>query len=382
MATIGHVGLFFRKGNAGDIVMRAAVKEHLGPEHQYVELNVRTEVGADEIEQLNACDAVVVGGGGLFWQNPRLDHPSGWQWHVSDHALRAIEAPITLYSVGDSTFTGDVLDTPQFRSSMAVLLGKSARFGFRNAGSYRTVRAILGPALERQAFFQPCPTTFLDDYWPHRADSAPRPSTGPAPIAVNLPLDRAERRYPSGAMEHVAASIAELATHRPVEIVAHVDGDQDFADLVSDAGTACPVVRLHGRSADEIVAYYRTVAASVSGRGHGLMIPFGLGIPAFGLHSHPKTAWFAETTAGTVPGLWVNRPDLRHALAPALDRFFSRLDRQREPIKRRSDDFLGYSLRNRHALGLDAERPGWPGRVARSLRWRTPTPLAEAERPA
>jgi hypothetical protein len=226
---ITHLGLFFGEGNAGDTVMRAAVKRFLSPESNYLEINVRTEIDQDLLEQINQTRLVVVGGGGLFWDNPRLNHASGWQWNIDDERLRSVQPPIAFFAVGDSSFPGESIDSPRFRRSMATLQRKGAFFGFRNHGSYRSVATCFGRRSRARSFFQPCPTMFLRQYWDDTPGSPPKRSRERLKVAVNVPLDRPEIRYRNRSLDHLITALARLCDEHDVEVAAHIEQDAEVS---------------------------------------------------------------------------------------------------------------------------------------------------------
>lgn len=366
---ITHLGLFFRQGNAGDTAMRAAVKRFLSPDSSYLEINVRTEIGHDLLEQINRTRLVVVGGGGLFWDNPRLNHGSGWQWNIDDDTLRSIRPPIVLFAVGDSSFAGESIDSPRFRRSMSTLQRHGALFGFRNHGSYRSVAPCLGRRSRARSFFQPCPTMFLRHYWDDTPWSTPKRSRDRLKMAVNIPLDRPETRYRHRSLDHIITAIAGLCDEHDVEVAAHIDKDAEVSERLEAAGAPHGLVRLHGRTPAEIVDYYRDVDVSVGGRGHALMIPFGLGVPAVGLASHAKVTWLAETSQGAIECVDVSDlsgPDIVRA---TVDGVVANLDRAADRVSSVSSDLFELSTRNRSALLELAQ-------VSKLRRRNTLTPIA------
>ncbi len=349
--TLTHVGLFYRKGNAGDIVMREAVKRFLGSDRAYYEINVRTEVDQSVVEKINQTDAAIVGGGGLLWNNPRLNFPSGWQWNVSDVAIGQIEPPIVLFSVGNSSFYGESIDTPMFRRSMSSLEAQGALFGFRNYGSFRSVCPIMGRRGRTGSFFQPCPTMFLDSYWGVPSPPPPSDRRQRLRVAVNLPLDRKDARYAPGAFEQLLLTIAWMCEEFEVDVAAHIEQDAELSVALERLGASHQLVRLHGATPDAIVEYYRTVDFSVGGRGHALMIPFGIGVPVLGLVSHAKIRWLAESSQGAIPTVNVTEESrVARELRAAVTRLAERRLEAAAHTRAVSERLYDLSARNREVI--------------------------------
>jgi len=320
-----HVGLFFKKGNAGDLVMRRAVKvffkRHVAA---FTELNTRQEVNDGVINAINASDGLLIGGGGLFWNNPRLNYSSGWQWNIRTRNIARIHVPICFYAVGDSSFYGEAIDSANFRENFGALLRKdNLLVGFRNKGSYENVRKVFGASVDDVSFYQPCPTTFLAHYYRRLNALSKRPATrrqGKPIVSVNLPFDKKEQRYSSERqIDALASALKAVSSMVHIKIACHIEGDIAFMPYLERAGIDAEIVHLNQSDANQIIDYYKDVDLSVGGRAHAIKIPFGLGKPVIGVSTHNKIAWFFADLNGDLPCIDANGQDAPQGLSRAIE---------------------------------------------------------------
>lgn len=342
---IVHLGLFFRKGNAGDIVIRRSVKSFLNTgEITFTEYNTRTAVDATVLADINASDGVLIGGGGLFWNNPRLDYASGWQWNIAPEVYSQIRVPICMYAVGDSSFATESLDGPRFRAFFAQSPSRPL-IGLRNSGSYASVRALIGE--HARLFYQPCPTSFLLHY---EGASSP-PKSRPLVISINIPMDRTELRYGSDdTLRRIAGAIADATKNVSLRLACHIESDLEFVPYMEATGARFEVAPLMGRPPRDIVDYYRQIDISVGGRAHAVLIPLGLAKPVVGVSSHNKIRWLFDDLRAPLPCVDVNAAHLREDLTSAIEQVIDEHGDLAERARANCDHLHTLSLENRRVI--------------------------------
>ncbi|MGW6713985.1 polysaccharide pyruvyl transferase family protein [Streptomyces globisporus] len=293
---LAHVALFADGDeNAGDRVLPEAVRScftaDTGPDRWHQQ-HVHLLVDEAGLERLNARQAVIVGGGGLFLPDTAPNGNSGWQWNIPDDVLARITAPLAVFAVGYNVFDGQRYRRERFAASLRALVERSAFFGLRNHGSVARVRELLPTSLREKVRYQPCPTTVARHLDARLAEPAVREDT----VLINCAYDRAGLRFGHDYghfLAEMAAAIRAISGAAEVRYAAHMPADERFVDdLRREHGLTLPVEPLYLLSNDAIRDLYRRTRLVIGMRGHAGMIPFGCGTPVISLVSHPKLAYF------------------------------------------------------------------------------------------
>ncbi|WP_083987942.1 polysaccharide pyruvyl transferase family protein [Croceicoccus marinus] len=297
---VSHYGAWH--GNAGDVMIafaeHALFDNRFGKQSWLVE-NHQRKVTHEDVERINAsARAVVVGGGGLIIP----DHyryventDSDWQWNISLSDLAAIRRPLLGFALGYNRMAGQADFKPFFRDHIAAVVDQSVFFGLRNGGSIARLSDYLPPHLHSRLSLQPCPTNLMSmirpESWAATRDPQERSVTfvlfmgfqrlGLVEKSENIRRigDLAKRLHRDGWTIHVATHTAEELAAVPMFRKAGVPFTLKMLDMMSPEG---------------IAQYYRSKSLVIGMRGHGVMLPYGLGVPVMGIINHVKVRYFLE----------------------------------------------------------------------------------------
>lgn len=402
--TFVHYALTARsQSNAGDFVLpratQMAFEFFLGVTPRWVEHEARAVSRAEDIHEANRrAAAVVVGGGGLFY--PANVHSrqniSGWQWQVHSEHLRSLAPPLYMFGVGWNGFRDQERPAPgpwaaYLRSLEALAQHPARTVGLRESYSLRSVSAHFvsiersgraAAAAETAAAeaeqpgrlawrerlaYQPCATTLLSLLQPCLlAPSSPRRGQDGALsriLSVNIADDQLVLRL--GSEAQAEAVLTQLATwlmrahakHWTIHLVMQGASDTPLLDFLRRRASEYPfpyeVISFNLKRGElvhtwgTVLQYYRKVAVAASMRGHGVMIPFGLGVPTISLVTHEKVRTFAED---------IGHPEWAVELTP---RFRTR------PVSELADELTGVLSRLRGSANRQRVRD----EMARAQRW-------------
>jgi hypothetical protein len=338
---LSHAAVFADpQGNAGDRVLTEAVRRcfrtDTGP-RSWISVPVHQRFDQRRLAEVNAGDALIVGGGGLFTPDLAPNGHSGWQWNVPDDLLGRIDVPLVVFAVGYTMFEGQqfsALGGGRFRESLRTLVEAATFIGLRNHGSVDRVRELLPAALADRVRWQPCPTTLgpPSPAGPVEPDQPTQP-TQPAgsaesgAVLLNCAYDRPGQRYGDGYgrfLGQLRDWVLSTGRRAEVKYVAHCVEDEKFVvDLRREHGLTLPVIPLYDRTPEQTHAVYRAARLVVGMHGHAGMIPFGCGTPIISLISHPQLGFFLDDIERPEWGLSIRDPQLsgrlRELTAQLLD---------------------------------------------------------------
>lgn len=316
---IGHVAFYVdRDGNFGDVLLPVAVRasiEDAIPDARWSSLHAHQIFDVEQARWANEhLDALVVGGGGLFLPDTAPNANSGWQWNVTDAALRELAIPVVVYAVGYNLFPGQRFHGERFRESVRLLVEKAAFVGLRNHGSVAAVREVVGAELAEKVEYLPCVTTVFGGLSGRGAVIEERTPV----VLLNVAFDRMSRRF-GGAYDTFVAAIADFAARldgvAELRCLAHTKQDEQIVHDVRRAhGTSIPIDAVYGipwQQAMDQIARADVVAGM---RGHAGMIPFGIGVPILSIISHAKLRYFLEDIGRPEWGIEAADPDLAAVL--------------------------------------------------------------------
>lgn len=287
--TVAHITYCFVK-NAGDTMLSKCVRKTIGAS-EYRIIGVDKPIDDEVLREINQCDYLVLGGGGLFLPDTNANEVSGWQWAISKEQLEQIQIPIIVYSVGYNFFKGQSVNE-LFRESVANLVEKAAFVGLRNHGSIAAVREIVPESLREKIVYQPCTTTVIQKLYGIEKEKNSRI------VGINMAFDREEQRYGADKtkiLNQVAAAAKKIERMGyQIRYIAHCDTDLRFLPYLRKQGVTYEVVYLGDSFPDEIIECYRDVQLMMGMRGHAQMIPFGVGCRIISMGTHDKMRWFLE----------------------------------------------------------------------------------------
>ncbi len=234
---------------------------------------------------------LLVGGGGLLWDKPELNSPSGWQWQATPEVIEDLDVPIIVHAIGDTRFpygndpTGQ---KPEFKESLQILAEKALSFSVRNTYTQELLAdiGVVSTLCPDPALFMGGPMTIPAD---------------PPILGVCLAWDKTGWRWPgkyggraalSDFMDALSESLEGFVRDgwklRPF---CHIPEDDPTVGFCED------VARTAGMEPNDVIRYadyerchvpllvewYAECTAVVSMRKHGIYIPAGLGVPVVGL---------------------------------------------------------------------------------------------------
>jgi Polysaccharide pyruvyl transferase len=359
---LAHAAFFAdRQGNTGDLVLTDAVRHCFragAGSRDWYQVHVHQVFDERRLAEVNAADALIVGGGGLFLPDTAPNGNSGWQWNVPNDVLRRIDVPLVVFAVGYNMFEGQQFSEAggnRFRRSLHTLLERSAFVGLRNHGSVNRVRELLPDELADRVHWQPCPTTFLDLITPSQDDDADLPGPGETgAVLLNCAYDRAGRRFADAYpqfLRQLRDWVVSTGERAVVQYAAHcVDDERFVVDLRREYGISLPVLPMYDYDVARVQQIYRRAALVVGMRGHAGMIPFGCGTPILSLVSHPKLGYFLADIERPEWGVSIRDPRLGERLGELTAELLDTRDDVVADIRRIRRRLHEETMRNVHSL--------------------------------
>lgn len=267
-----HLGAWGR--NWGDRVIQWSMAHYFCRPHvDLVQVDIQSQrfVGEEDAERVNdGYDLIVVGGGGLLWEKPELDSPSGWQWQYDHEFMKHLDVPVVLWALGEPTFPCQPPIKLETYKNVCEVVDRSV------FSSGRTTATCKKFGLETFVFDPGYVTrALLEGY---QATDATQKYALPLPnhqrdFLVCWGSDKAGWRsdkFPED--EAWARELQRILNAGWVRHVPEVDTDIGRFPFLPDP--ALPLV-------PKLLRVYQRARAVWSNRKHGLLIPLGLGVPAF-----------------------------------------------------------------------------------------------------
>lgn len=330
---IAHVGT--QRGNAGDVMIGYAqhrlFEKMLGPQTWSHE-PVKTTVTPADIERINAnAKAVVVGGGGFLLPAYNAADPlnmSDWHWNISTELLRKIDLPIVLFGIGYNRMRGLRDFKPFFREHISLTVEKASFVGMRNQGSIDKLKTYLPAELHSKLVFQPCPTNVMSIVDP--VNWASKREVEKRNIAFVLSpgladLGLAESREKMMRVIAVAKPLAERGWK--IHLSTHTREELSGIELFDELGVPYQHTMLDMMAPADIVKYYTSKALVVGMRGHGVMLPYGLGVPVIGVVHHDKVKFFLEQVGLSDYAIDIDADHLPERMLAMVEEFYRSPDR-------------------------------------------------------
>lgn len=290
----------------------------------------------EDFEELNSNKfiGVIVGGGGLFYSSNKNSQQqiSGWQCKVPTSAWENLRPALVVFGVGYNNFrSGDEKFTSAFRPNLHALAKKSTLIGLREGQSLREMVPWVEPTLYKEKLkYQPCATTLMALIKPELRNQHLLGDT--KVISVNPALDRLDSRLEGRTkqvMEGVARGLRRAQNDGwKILLTEHQPGDtQPLIPFAKKYGLNYGDIQKIYKGGPpkygkKLFDLYKNVTISMSMRGHGILIPFGMQAGTISLISHEKVASFVQDIGHEEWGIELtqsrrsNRPgDLADSLA-------------------------------------------------------------------
>lgn len=276
--------------NAGDTMLSQSVRKYLGFSRWNIK-QVNQAVDKEMLDEINASDVLIIGGGGLFLPDTNPNQISGWQWAISEEQINRIQVPIVIFAVGYNFFKQQE-NTALFVNSINSIVRAAAFVGLRNYGSVNAIRNLVSDDLKEKIIYQPCTTTLIRKIYKREVKKNTKI------IAINIAFDREDRRYGANKEEilnQIAKAVCEIERKGyHIVYVAHCDFDLKFLPYLDKKEVHYEVQNLTQYLPAEIIRFYQNIEVTIGCRGHAQMIPFGVGGKIISLGSHDKMRWFLE----------------------------------------------------------------------------------------
>lgn len=323
---IAHVGAWNR--NFGDWVLKRGIEQGIQLECPGISLewaNIdcqKTLFTPEVIKQVNECDLLIVGGGGLIFHRPMDESVSGWQWNISLEGLSKLTVPLVVYGIGYNKFPYDSEDfNPGTFEHLRAVQEKAALFSVRNSGTERElVRRGLDPT--KIAVVMDAGAFYVDDAFHVEPMWEITYELDDFIIGLNIAGDRPEHRYPKLAVINEVNCLVSLAKALRCEVdkrnakvlfIPHISKENvqnpgwhdEMSYPVFESILGEPnIVNLADACPDIYPPSYETVPAFLAAyglcdlvvgmRGHANLIAYGLGIPFIPFGEHRKNLFLLE----------------------------------------------------------------------------------------
>lgn len=297
-----HFGAFNAQ-NAGDTILGQATEDLIDRDAYWGRYHIYEGIPPDKlIQHINdKVDAVVIGGGGFIIPTfTKAAEISGWHCPLSLEQIKRIERPIICFGLGYNKFWGKTKFNELFKPNINELVRRSIFFGLRNHGSIEQLTPYIEPDLVHKLTYQPDPASLLLNLYPEYENTLPRYNE----LAFQVALDSLGVRFSKSevviqkTLKEIRRAIIELSHNHDIKVVLHGVYDaqkKHLSDLYGGLDVKrYPFVKLFFKPIHVIMDYYAGCPLTVAMRGHGQLIPFGLGNPFVSLVSHPKQEYFLK----------------------------------------------------------------------------------------
>ncbi len=292
--TIEHVTIY-SAGNAGDTALSSSVRRLFQMKIGKISWDLfplRKKVSENSIQNFNKCDALIIGGGGLFIPDTNPNNISGWQFACSAQQYDKITKPIIVFAVGYNYFKGQKR-TKLFEKNISKLVEKSAFFGLRNKGSVKEIQTFLDEDLKNKVVYQPCPTMIARYLYPNLPEKRETRK-----VTFNVAMDRVEMRMGEKGeivLDQIAQAMQEISRRGyEVHFITHMDKEIDFLRYMDKYNFPYKFHSAATWDMKHLASFYNQMDVVIGMRGHGVWIPFGVNCQIISLASQEKTKWFLE----------------------------------------------------------------------------------------
>ncbi len=297
---LSHYGAWH--GNAGDVMIVYAqhrLFDQLLGKQGWVDENHKKKVLAEDVARINAdAKAVVVGGGGILLPDRHRKIPntdSDWLWNISLENLRALKKPIIGFAIGYNRMKGQDDFRPYFKEHIAETVERSVFFGMRNSSSIEKLAPYLPSRLIDKLSLQPCPTNLMSITEPERWAAKRDPKKKSVVFVLFMGFKTLGLIEKQENIRRVARLAKRLVQRDwEIHIATHTIDELDALPAFELEKVPFKHTMLDMLSREAVVQYYRDKSLVIGMRGHGVMLPYGIGVPVMGIINHYKVRYFLE----------------------------------------------------------------------------------------
>ena len=273
------------------------------------------------------------GGGGLVLPDQKGANTSNntyWQINIPSQDYKDIQKPYYGAAIGFNWFKYCSIPTYYAQDALSAFTNYSSFLGLRNRGSIESFTSL--NIDKSKLSWLPCPSTLIrtcvnqgicaNTLLGVSFDSHPGKKIG-----INFALDRLDQRGLDLSDFQRLGQFLDVLKGRgfQLEYIAHKDQDLRFIDLSNVVFDN--VHNISSLPPKDIVQLYCSFDLILGGRGHSLMIPFGLGVPIISLTTHDKQRYFMEDCGLSNFQLPINDFNLDHCIA-VFDKLYPMIDQQ------------------------------------------------------
>lgn len=337
---LSHYGAWH--GNAGDVMIVYAqhrLFDKLLGKQKWVDENHKKKVLAEDVTRINAdAKAVIVGGGGILLPDrhrrvPNVD--SDWLWNISLENLRAISKPVIGFAIGYNRMKGQDDFKPYFNQHISETVDRSVFFGMRNTSSIEKLIPYLPPRLADKLSLQPCPTNLMSIMEPERWAAKRDPKKKSVAFVLFMgfkTLGLIEKQENIRRVARLAKRM--LKRGWDIHIATHTIDELDALQAFRLENVPFKHTMLDMLSREDVVQYYRNQNLVIGMRGHGVMLPYGIGVPVMGIINHYKVKYFLEEVK--LGDQTVDLEDVH--MEDKVDELVRHFENDRDAFHRRIDD--------------------------------------------
>ena len=275
------------------------------------EIKSQWEISSAESIRKSKADFILFGGGGLFLPDQNgacKSNNTGWQINIPAQDYYNFNIPYYGAAIGFNWFRFSKVDKNVIKNSAKSFIDNSSAMGIRNKGSIKELESITG--IRNKISWLPCPTTLLKELLNsnietdlnkelHNKVSLERPlkdKTKKLNIGINLSCDRLDQRgINNQTFISLRKSLLELIKKgHSLTYLAHKDLDLFAYEKIGKEDIFKSKINISTFDPNQIVSTYLDFDVFFGGRGHSLMIPFGIGIPIISLTTHNKQKYFMD----------------------------------------------------------------------------------------
>ncbi len=298
--------------NAGDNLLYILVRNIINGfinnyEIQWILKSQWKVSSALEINSLDS-DFVLFGGGGLFLPDQKealTTNETGWQINLSSKEYELINPNFYGVAIGFNWFRKSNFPKNIIKESSNSFIKHSNFIGLRNYGSIKQLQSIT--KTNKKIHWIPCATTIIKKLCEFKINvdfpvnlekimfTKDISSKQIYNIAFNFSCDRLDQRNISE--DDIKKFIMPLKMLRnkghKIFYLAHKNLDLKACNILGNE-LFDEIINISNFSSEDVFKRYLNFDIVFGGRGHSLMIPFGLGIPVVSLTSHDKQMYFME----------------------------------------------------------------------------------------
>lgn len=297
---VSHYGAWH--GNAGDVMIvyaqHALIDSYYGNQ-VWVDENHKKKVEAADVARINKdAKVIMVGGGGLLLPDRHRAIPntdSDWLWNVSLDNLAAYERPMMGFAIGYNRMKGQDEFRPYFKDHIAATVEKSVFFGMRNTSSLEKLSSYLPSRVADQLTLQPCPTNLMSIVRPKTWAAKRDPNRKAVVFVLFMGFKKLGIVEDHAKILRIAKQAKRMQKDGwEIHIATHTIEELAALPAFREAGVRFKHRMLDMMSREDIVQYYRDKTLVIGMRGHGVMLPYGIGVPVMGIINHVKVRYFLE----------------------------------------------------------------------------------------